>query len=94
MSVRIVGKRPRGCRVETIVKGEGRFLAQSGRPVLMSVGAPCLSLIDMQERSISEGEDEMKVEGLKTLHPRKRAQIRIKRIIETTVVTRRKPLVG
>jgi hypothetical protein len=60
----------------------------------MSVGAPCLGLIDMQERSISEGEDEMKVEGLKTLHPRKRARIRIKQIIEATVVTRRKPLVG
>ena len=80
MSVRIVGKRPRGCRVETIVKGEGRFLAQSGRPVLMSVGAPCLSLIDMQERSISEGEDEMKVEGLKTLHPRKEYKLELNEV--------------
>ena len=73
MSVRIVGKRPWGCRVETIVEDVRRFLTQSRRLVLMSVHQS-----DRYARSISEGEDKMKVKGLKTLHPRKRVQIRIK----------------
>jgi len=33
---------------------EGRFLTQFGQPVLMSVGAPGLSLIDMRDLLVKE----------------------------------------